>query len=206
MKHVQTNSRKLTLFSILGVFALATSFITPAAFAAEETSDANVQVVVEPYITIDVSTGTTAEGQKVVDVKDTEGNPRLKTGNFAATVISNKGYNLFISTPDNIITASLVDSASNREIKTITADTDILRNTGWGIKCVSADYTSENCNSNYRGIPLFKDLDFTNSIPFYSYGSGTAKNTTNFEVGVYAGDEVASGTYTTNILITAAQI
>lgn len=200
MKQTHNLSYKL-LSTFCAISALAVTFVLPGqAFALQDSANTDVNVKIEPYITLDVATGSTT-GDKVVDVADVTGNPNLKVGAFTAKVTSNKGYNIFISTPNGEnLTADLVNASNNQVIKTISTSASTLSSTGWGIKCNSADCT----NKNYRGIPLYSAIDTTN--PFYNKTTAATDNSTEFEVGVYVGGEVSSGIYTTNILVTAAQI
>lgn len=190
----QNHNRSCKILSLAALLTMVLGLMSSSALAAENTNqtDGEVDVTVSPYITLDVST----------DTVNVSGSTNVKTGNFNATVTSNKAYKLFISASSGF-TADL-SSASGGKIETIStesSDLSGLTTAAWGIKCAS-----NNCaNKNYKGIAGYTDGQANQTTLFYTSNGAEDKQRTDFEVGVFVGS-ISSGTYTGQILITAAQV
>lgn len=150
-----------------------------------------VSVVVPKVISLDVS--------EAVDIETKA--EAVNTGEFVAKVTSNADYTLSLNAAaEGDEATSLVNMKDGRkigEIRSILGSEQPRAGvSGWGIrKCES----SENCVGDYRGLPGF---GVSNT---FAEGTAGASRETWFQIGVGIGPELPSGTYKTNVVVTASQ-
>lgn len=129
-------------------------------------------------------------------------NGEIMTGDFGATVSSNADYTLSITAAEGAST-SLVNQNDNiviAEIPTIANETSSLtpNENNWAIR-LCHDTNKTNCN-NYKPITPYGTTNI-----FLTNGTPTPSTTSLFEVGIGISPSLPSGTYSTNILVTASQ-
>lgn len=146
----------------------------------------NVSVMVDEILTLEVT-----NKEVNIEPKTSE----VMTGEFMAKVSSNAGYDITLSTAEGKQTAMVNDKDA---LFNIPATNDVkVGSNGWGIKCVE----SEDCMiNNYSAL-----TEYNNPKVYFSSATGAAGKETKFEVGVGISPALPSGTYSTNILVTASQ-
>ncbi len=155
------------------------------------TTNPNVSVIVPKMITLDISDS--------VDIA-TESN-EVNTGNFTATVESNKDYTISLNAATDAVDATSLtnykDGNKIGEIPTITTSQPQSGISSWGIMLCNGIETTT-CINNYQPLPT---KNATNT--FASGTKGTHQHL--FQIGIGIGPELPSGTYTTSIQVTASQ-
>lgn len=167
--------------------AVLASLIPMASYAVTDT--ANVSVKVSPYITIDATAPANIGS-------DTEGvTPNtLAKGTFSATVTANKGYTLSLHATQ----PNLTSAASDAILAIAAGGTSSLPagTTAWGVQ-KQADATAN--NGVYTGLT-------TSPVEFFRSATAADKILTSFNVGIMVTPSIPSGTYSTDVTITASTI
>lgn len=171
---------------------------------AEEGSDEPVvdnpviKVTVKPVLTLDVA--TTPEGGTVTIQADSN---KVMTGSFTATVSSNQAYTLALSAAQGFST-SLTTTATKEEIPTVADGENVVAGkSAWGIRtCELTNDCADGSTKVFQGIVPFTA---TPKI-FYTSDEGVEAEDTTFQVGIGVDSSLSSGTYATNVVVTAAQI
>ncbi len=166
--------------------------VDPSAGGSTGINDPNVSVIVPNIITLDVSDSVDiATESKVVN-----------TGNFTATVESNKDYTISLNAVnDNADATSLVNYKDGNKVGEIPTIAENAQPTvgisSWGIRTCTG-LTMETCTTDYQPLPT---KNTTNT--FTTGTKGTHQHL--FQIGIGIGPKLPSGTYTTSIQVTAAQ-
>ncbi len=131
---------------------------------------------------------------------------RVNTGNFTATVSSNKDYTISLNAvAEGVDATSLVnykDGDKVGEIPTITENTQPQPGiSSWGIMLCN-NTNKESCTNNYLPLPT-KNPNPDTINPFVTGTKGTHQHL--FQIGIGIGSELPSGTYATSIQVTASQ-
>lgn len=171
---------------------------------AEEGSDEPVvdnpviKVTVKPVLTLDVA--TTPEGGIVTIQADSN---KVMTGSFTATVSSNQAYTLALSAAQGFST-SLTTTATKEEIPTAADGENVVAGkSAWGIRtCELTNDCVDGSTKVFQGIVPFTA---TPKI-FYTSDEGVEAEDTTFQVGIGVDSSLSSGTYATNVVVTATQI
>ncbi len=167
---------------------------TPVTPDPSEIDNPSVSVTVPNIITLDVSDS--------VDIA-TETN-KVNTGEFTATVSSNKDYTVSLNAASDASDATALVNYKNDnkvgEIPTIVENAQLTAGiSSWGIMLCN-NTTKESCTNNYLPLPK---KDATDSIFLNNGTKGTHQHL--FQIGIGIGPELPSGTYTTSIQVTASQ-
>ncbi len=168
------------------------SYVPPVA-PSGSINNPNISVQVPNIITLDVSDG--------VDMATESG--RVNTGEFTATVSSNKDYSISINAAgDSTSLVNYKDGNKVGEIKTIEGTEQPTAGiSSWGIMLCN-NTTKESCTNNYLPLPT-KNPNPDTINPFVTGTKGTHQHL--FQIGIGIGPELPSGTYTTSIQVTASQ-
>ncbi len=157
-----------------------------------------IKVTVKPVLTLDVA--TTPEGGTVTIQADSN---KVMTGSFTATVSSNQAYTLALSAAQGFST-SLTTTATKEEIPTVADGENVVAGkSAWGIRtCELTNDCADGSTKVFQGIVPFTA---TPKI-FYTSDEGVEAEDTTFQVGIGVDSSLSSGTYATNVVVTAAQI
>lgn len=176
---------KNTLMILGGLLAAVTSLI-PMATYADNTGNADVTVSVQPSISLDAATGTgdvAAVAGKVVD------------SSITATVTSNQAYTIAISAAEpRLLNAAITNPTVNEVIPSVSNLADGVN--GWGIKKKVTNTDTDQAN--------YSEVTTSASNIFYSSNAGAVGKQTTFTVGIGTSATLPSGTYQTEVTITAA--
>lgn len=170
-----------------GTLAMLATLIPMASYAVTtDSKTANVSVKVSPYITIDAVTSATIGGDDGVTPNT------LATGAFSATVTANKGYTLSLHATKTDLTSTestdVIPAIANGGTSNLPSNA-----TAWGVQKYADAQAS---NGIYTGLT-------TSPVEFYSSATGGADMKTEFNVGIMVLPSIASGTYSTDVTITA---
>lgn len=157
-----------------------------------------IKVTVKPVLTLDVA--TTPEGGTVTIQADSN---KVMTGSFTATVSSNQAYTLALSAAQGFSTA-LTTTATKEEIPAVADGENVVAGkSAWGIRtCELTNDCADGSTKVFQGIVPFTA---TPKI-FYTSDEGVEAEDTTFQVGIGVDSSLSSGTYATNVVVTAAQI
>lgn len=151
-----------------------------------EIDNPNVSVMVDRVLTLEITDE---------EVNTEPEYSKIATGNFTATVSSNAGYDISLSATEDGHTAMIDNKSATFNIPA-TNNVEVGTN-GWGIKCVD----DENCIlKSYNALTLYNNPQI-----YFSSTNPAANKPTKFEVGIGISPSLPSGTYSTNILVTASQ-
>lgn len=162
--------------------------VDPSESIGSGINDPNVSVSIPNIITLDVSDS--------VDIT-TQSN-EVSTGTFTAKVESNQNYSISLNAAsDSTALINSKDGSKIAEIPTITTTQPTPGTSSWGIRtCSGLDISS--CTELYQPLPA---KDITNT--FLSDTPGSHQHL--FQIGIGISPSLPSGTYSTNILVTANQ-
>lgn len=173
---------KNSLIILGSILASIAAIIPMASYAATDT--ANVTVSVQPSISIDASAGTG-------EVAATTG--KVTDSTIKATITSNQAYTISLSAAEpRLIRQGATNPGTDEYIPSISNVTD--GQNGWGIKKKNSDGTDQ---ANYSAVTALP-------VVFYTSATGALGAQTVFTVGIGTTAELASGTYQTDVTITAA--
>lgn len=160
-----------------GILAAASVTMLPLASHATDSATTTVTVNVQRTISLDAASG----GDTINLVAN-----QVNTGNISATVTSTAPYAIYLSADQPNLVHSELPSYFIPASSNVAVGTD-----AWGIK--------ESGKSNYTAIS-------TEPAVFYTGNAATpaAGTTTNLEVGISLGTNLAAGTYSTEVTVTAA--
>ena len=168
------------LLAITGIMIVAGLALLPvASYAAESSQNIDVEVVVERVLRLDAASGG--------DTINLTAN-QVSKGNISAKVYSTMPYTISLSAAQPNLVYSDPDLSSD----SIPASSNVAVGTdAWGVK--------KSGESNYTAIS-------TDPTVFYTGTAATpaAGTTTNFEVGISLGSNLAAGTYSTAVTVLAA--
>lgn len=177
-----SNSRYLGL----SVRCLATGGWLPP-----ETNYANVAINVAPVISIDATSGMNEE----VDFTT------VANGDISATITSNQPYQVLLSTDQTTLEQNPVVAGQN--IPMITADSDIVAGTkAWGIKKTLSATTGGTAGDTTPNTSYSPIGTSNNKVLFYKSANAESKQIV-FPVAIVVDATIASGTYSTQVTITA---
>ena len=166
------------LLAITGIMIVAGLALLPvASYAAESSQNIDVEVVVERVLRLDAASG----GNTINLVAN-----QVSKGNISAKVYSTMPYTISLSADQPNLVHSELSSYSIPASSNVAVGTD-----AWGVK--------KSGESNYTAIS-------TTPTVFYTGTAATpdAGTTTNLEVGISLGTNLAAGTYSTAVTVTAA--
>lgn len=162
-----------------------------------------VSVVVKPVLTMTVSTSSGDGGVAV-----TASSEQIATGQFQAEVSSNHGYTLGLSAAEHF-TPDLAND-TNEKIPAVANDAIVeAGKSAWGIRACVSGNASYSCTEgdNVLGKNPFRGIAaFGGSKEFYRSAMGVENEVTPFQVGIGVDANLSSGTYSTNVVVTAMQI
>ena len=160
-----------------GILAAALVTLLPLSSYAADSATTTVTVNVAKVIRLDA-----ASGGNTIDLAANQ----VSTGNISAKVYSTMPYTISLSAAKTSLQHSTISSYS------IPASSNVVAGTNaWGIKKSGA--------SAYTAIT-------SSPVVFYTGTAATpaAGTTTNFEVGISLGGNLAAGTYSTDVTVLAA--
>ena len=166
------------LLAITGIMIVAGLALLPvASYAAESSQNIDVEVVVERVLRLDAASGG--------DTIDLTAN-QVSTGNISAKVYSTMPYTISLSAKQPNLVHSNLSSYFIPASSNVAVGTD-----AWGVK--------KSGDAGYTAIS-------TTPTVFYTGNAATpdAGTTTNLEVGISLGTNLAAGTYSTEVTVTAA--
>lgn len=161
----------------------------------EETkvNNPHITVVVNPTITIDLSTSSIeieADATKVA------------TGEFDAIVTTNQSYSISLKASDRATTA-LSNTEINETIPALGAGEKlIIGKNAWGLRVCGAtemDCKTVNNTDRYTGLT-------SGATEYYRSEAGATEGVTSFQVGVTISPTLPAGEYSTTMTVTAATI
>lgn len=187
---------KHTLMILGGLLAGAATLIPMTSYADEKTGNADVMVSVAPSITIKATSGTPipAEIGKVAE------------GTFTAEVTSNQAYTIAISAATTDKTNMTrqkegggdIDNPGTNDRIPAKGGADLTEGViGWGIKKKVGSSDADEDTFTAVGTSINDE-----SIFYHSSTLGT--KTTTFTVGVGTTSALNSGTYSTEVILTAS--
>ena len=157
-----------------------------------------IKVTVKPVLTLDVA--TTPEGGTVTIQADSN---KVMTGGFTATVSSNQAYTLALSAAQGFST-SLTTTATKEEIPTVADGENVVAGkSAWGIR--TCELTNDCADGSTKVFQSIVPFTATPKI-FYTSDEGVEAEDTIFQMGIGVDSSLSSGTYATNVVVTAAQI
>lgn len=179
----------------------------------DKTGNAVISVDVKSVLTLEVSPKGTEEEPGVVNI--TARNDSVTTGIFTAKVSSNQGYKIFINTKDETTNLVRVNGGVGDIIPAVGDGKLVEKGTSaWGIRaCKSIDALEgqSGCkDGSYKAVGKNGEIDnpvteSTTTNVFYTSNTGVSEEVTVYEIGISVSPELPSGTYTNNLVITAAQ-
>lgn len=179
-----------------------TSYAAPTApdgKAIADSRNGKVSVVVNSSIQLEVfikddeetENNTTDKDKKTMNLRLEPNN--TTTGTFTARVVTNKGYTLSLSAPEDG-SVNLVSTSNN--IIPGNGKVGVANTSGWGVKVSTS--------SDWRALPAALSNDaifFTSTNPAVN-----ADNDTDFNVGISIAGDIPQGIYQGAIVVTAANI
>lgn len=155
-------------------------------------STANLAITVSPVISIDATSGMNEE----VDFTT------VANGNISATISSNQAYQVLLSTNQSTLEQSPV--VANQNIPMVTADTALAPGTrAWGIKKTLSATTGNPGDDSTSSNTLYSAIGIgDNKVLFYKSANAESKTLT-FPVAITVDPTLPSGTYSTQVIITA---
>ena len=166
------------LLAITGIMIVAGLALLPvASYAAESSQNIDVEVVVERVLRLDAASG----GDTIKLVAN-----QVSKGNISAKVYSTMPYTISLSATQPNLVHSKLSSYSIPASSNVAAGTN-----AWGIK--------ESGASAYTAITSSPEVFYTGTA-----ATPAAGTTTNFEVGISLGGNLAAGTYSTAVTVLAA--
>jgi len=199
----------MCLLVLAGVAAFNYLTFIPAQVSAVTTGTTGqpdspvVSVIVKPVLTMTVSTSSGDGGVAVTANSD-----EIVTGQFEAKVSSNHGYTLSLSAAEHS-TPDLTND-TNEKIPAVASDAIVeAGRSAWGIRACVDGNVNYSCTEgdNVLGKNPFRGIAaFGGSKEFYRSTMGVEDEVTPFQVGIGVDTNLSSGTYSTNVVVTAMQI
>lgn len=166
------------LLAITGIMIVAGLALLPvASYAAESSQNIDVEVVVERVLRLDAASGG--------DTIDLTAN-QVSTGNISAQVYSTMPYTISLSAAKPALQHTTSATYSIPASSKVVAGTN-----AWGIK--------KSGEAGYTAISPDPTVFYTGTA-----ATPAAGTTTNFEVGISLGGNLAAGTYSTAVTVLAA--
>ena len=166
------------LLAITGIMIVAGLALLPvASYAAESSQNIDVEVVVARELRLDAASGG--------DTIDLVAN-RVNTGNISAQVYSTMPYTISLSAAQPNLVHSNLSSYFIPASSKVAVGTD-----AWGVKKSGED--------TYTALGPDPAVFYTGNAATPDDGT-----TTNLEVGISLGTNLAAGTYSTEVTVTAA--
>lgn len=179
--------KKTQKFLILaGSVLVGAMSLVPLASYAEEPTEKNgtVTVSVKPTLKLDVASRFATVSGNAGNVLNTK---------IEATVSSNRAYSVGFMVANE--EATNLRSPDTSIVDVIPASSDVRNNnSAWGIKKKNADGTDE---AGYTAVT-------TTNVPFFSSTTGADARKLEFTVGISTKPGIASGSYSTDVTVTAS--
>ena len=152
---------------------------------------ANLSITVSPVISIDATSGMSSE----VDFTT------VAHGDITATISSNQKYQVLLSTNQSTLEQSPI--VPNHNIPMITTDTTITPGTrAWGIKRTNSALAGGTLGDTTANT-LFSPIGIGNNKVLFYESLGAESKTITFPVAISVDSTLPSGTYATEVTITA---
>ena len=152
---------------------------------------ANLSITVSPVISIDATSGMSGE----VDFTT------VAHGDITATISSNQKYQVLLSTNQSTLEQSPI--VPNHNIPMITTDTTITPGTrAWGIKKTNSALAGGTLGDTTANT-LFSPIGIGNNKVLFYESLGAESKTITFPVAISVDSTLPSGTYATEVIITA---
>ncbi len=156
-----------------------------------DSATSNVAITVSPVISIDATSGMSGE----VDFTT------VAHGDITATISSNQKYQVLLSTNQSTLEQSPI--VPNHNIPMITTDTTITPGTrAWGIKKTNSALAGGTLGDTTANT-LFSPIGIGNNKVLFYESLGAESKTITFPVAISVDSTLPSGTYSTDVTITA---
>ncbi len=156
-----------------------------------DSATSNVAITVSPVISIDATSGMSGE----VDFTT------VAHGDITATISSNQKYQVLLSTNQSTLEQSPI--VPNHNIPMITTDTTITPGTrAWGIKKTNSALAGGTLGDTTANT-LFSPIGIGNNKVLFYESLGAESKTITFPVAISVDSTLPSGTYATEVTITA---
>ncbi len=156
-----------------------------------DSATSNVAITVSPVISIDATSGMSSE----VDFTT------VAHGDITATISSNQKYQVLLSTNQSTLEQSPI--VPNHNIPMITTDTAITPGTrAWGIKKTNSALAGGTLGDTTANT-LFSPIGIDNNKVLFYESLGAESKTITFPVAISVDSTLPSGTYATEVTITA---
>ena len=156
-----------------------------------DSATSNVAITVSPVISIDATSGMSSE----VDFTT------VAHGDITATISSNQKYQVLLSTNQSTLEQSPI--VPNHNIPMITTDTTITPGTrAWGIKKTNSALAGGTLGDTTANT-LFSPIGIGNNKVLFYESLGAESKTITFPVAISVDSTLPSGTYATEVTITA---
>ncbi len=156
-----------------------------------DSTTSNVAITVSPVISIDATSGMSSE----VDFTT------VAHGDITATISSNQKYQVLLSTNQSTLEQSPI--VPNHNIPMITTDTTITPGTrAWGIKKTNSALAGGTLGDTTANT-LFSPIGISNNKVLFYESLGAESKTITFPVAISVDSTLPSGTYATEVTITA---
>lgn len=172
--------------------------------AVPDIDNSNILISVPNIITLDVYSNEEDKEDKIVDIETNSSD--ISTGTFIAEVSANANYNVLLNATSEADDAtSLIGrkedgTVNNQLIPTITTEQPRAGASSWGIRAC-ASLLEDSCDTTlYRPLPTYSTSG--DAAIFYT-GTPTFSTKTMFQIGIGVAPDLPSGTYTTEIRVTA---
>lgn len=178
MKH----NFKTKVMLAAGVLAGLASLAPMTTYAVTNPATATVTAVINPHITIDAANGGSTQGDA--------GN--VLTTSISATITSNAKYTIAVKTATS-------ETAMKAEGVTegIPASANVAKNTSaWAIKAKNDDGTDG----------AYTAMKATDTTLYTSNAGAVSGAKTDFTVGISTAPSITAGSYSVNLVITAANV
>lgn len=175
------------LFVTTSIFVgAATAFVPLTSYAATtDTKSPQVSVEIPSVLTFDAS-GNSDPIKVTPNV--------VGTGTLSTTVAANSVYTISLKANSAALTNLTHETNSNSIIPAASGTLTEDGVTGWGIKMKNSDGSDQ---ATYTGLT-------TSDQTFYTSATPTKGTTLEFEIGIAANGGLQDGTYSTNVVVTAA--
>ena len=180
MKH---NFKTKAVLVAGGVLAGLASLVPMTTYAIDNPATATVTAKINPYITIDAASGGSTQGDA----------GKILTTSISATVTTNSKYTIAVKTATS-------ETAMKAEGVTegIPASANVAENvSAWAIKAKNADGTEDD---------VYTAMKATDTTLYTSNAGAVSAAKTDFTVGISTAPSITAGSYSVNLIITAANV
>lgn len=173
-------------FAVRASLAMATlaSIFPLTAYAATKNTNLTLTATVNPSISIDAASGFSITGEA----------GSVMNGVISASVTANTKYTLGLKVKDGSASTAMVSEVG----ESIPASSSVIANTSaWGVKKKTGPGDLDNATD-------YSEVTMLNTNFFTSTGNSDGRTPIKFQVGISTAPNIAAGSYSVNLTLTAA--